>query len=179
MSSPTPIAIPAPPLVLVSCTLRQFDALIEGDGIFAERCSWSVEPGYLEWPAAVIVGREALLHDPERAGWWCYLAIHQRDQRLVGFGGYKGAPKDRQVEIGYCIAPGYRRRGLGLAFARGLAQHAFATAAVDRVLAHTLPEMNPSTRLLQRLGFAHTASPDDPVGGLQWRWELTRDRADV
>jgi hypothetical protein len=43
------------------------------------------------------------------------------------------------------------------------------------VIAHTLPEMSPSTGVLSRCGFAYVADvadPDGEVEGVVWRWEL-------
>jgi hypothetical protein len=48
-------------------------------------------------------------------------------------------------------------------------------AGVKCVIAHTLPEMSPSTGVLSRCGFAHVddiADPDGEVEGVVWRWEL-------
>jgi len=40
------------------------------------------------------------------------------------------------------------------------------------VRAHTLPERNASTAILERLGFAHVGTAEDPEEGPMWRWEL-------
>ena len=68
---------------------------------------------------------------------------------LVGSGGYKGPPVSREVEIGYEIAPGYRRKGYATAATLLMTQHAFETGLVDAVVAHTVAEENASTRVLQ------------------------------
>ena len=48
--------------------------------------------------------------------------------------------------------------------------HARADPRVERVLAHTLPEANASTAVLERLGFACEGLVTDPEDGPVWRW---------
>jgi GNAT superfamily N-acetyltransferase len=45
-------------------------------------------------------------------------------------------------------------------------------AGVHVVWAHTLPEENPSTKVLGRCGFVRTGEIQDPDDGPIWRWEL-------
>jgi hypothetical protein len=42
------------------------------------------------------------------------------------------------------------------------------------VIAHTLPQENPSTRILRRLGFEHVGEAVDPDEGPVWLWRLGR-----
>lgn len=93
---------------------------------------------------------------------------------LVGSGGFVGRPRDGEVEIGYEIAPGYRRRHYGTAAAAALVAKAFAARDVTSVIAHTLAQDNPSTRVLERLGVVREAEVPDPASGTLWRWRLTR-----
>ena len=53
---------------------------------------------------------------------------------------------------------------------------AFRDARVNAVLAHTLPGPNPSTRVLEKLGFARAGEAQDAVAGTAWRWTLDRAR---
>lgn len=72
---------------------------------------------------------------------------------LVGAGGFRGPPVDGVVELGYAITRPHRRRGLASEAAAAMAAHAFADARVERVIAHTLPELAASIRVLERTGF--------------------------
>jgi RimJ/RimL family protein N-acetyltransferase len=92
----------------------------------------------------------------------------------VGLGGFKG-PADRagEVEIGYGIAPEYRGQGLATEAAKALVDEARRCISLARVLAHTLPANNASTRVLARCGFHRTAEIKDPQDGVIWRWERT------
>ena len=60
----------------------------------------------------------------------------------------------------------------------GRAARMTAAAAWPTVLAHTLAQANPSTGVLQALGFTRTAEIDSE-DGLIWRWELPLRAEDV
>ncbi|RYE01601.1 MAG: GNAT family N-acetyltransferase [Sphingomonadales bacterium] len=102
---------------------------------------------------------------------WCnYIA--RRDGVAVGSGGFKEAPDETgAVEIGYITFIPARGTGVAKAIAAGLVEIARAEGA-GRVIAHTLPEQNPSTRALAANGFVKIAEVDDPDDGPVWRWEL-------
>jgi [ribosomal protein S5]-alanine N-acetyltransferase len=151
-------------------TLEHVDALLAGDDVFADRFGLTVVPGYLEFPEAMPRTREALAGGmpPE---WFAHLIVDRTAGELIGWGGFKGPPVDHVVEIGYSLAPDRRGQGHATAAARQLV--ALANAAGCRlVVAHTLPEENPSTAVLTRVGFARVAAVDDPDEGEIWRWEL-------
>jgi ribosomal-protein-alanine N-acetyltransferase len=75
------------------------------------------------------------------------------------------------VEIAYGLAPAYQGRGYATEAAQELVARTFASGLVRRVIAHTLPEQNASTRVLSRCGFARVGELIDPEDGLVWRWE--------
>jgi RimJ/RimL family protein N-acetyltransferase len=55
--------------------------------------------------------------------------------------------------------------------AQGLVERAIAAPEVHRIRAHTLPEPNASTRILEKLGFLKSGDAMDPDAGPVWRWE--------
>jgi RimJ/RimL family protein N-acetyltransferase len=128
-----------------------------------------VVPGYLEFDGA-LAHALAALEEGMPPQWATHLFIHAADRALIGIGGYTGPPDDGTVEIGYCLAPAYRGRGLATAAAAELVARARA-AGVRSVQAHTLAVPNPSTGVLTALGFTRTAEIDSEEGPL-WRWEL-------
>lgn len=86
-------------------------------------------------------------------------------------GGFKGPPDEAgSVEIGYLTFLPVQRRGVATAVAAEFATIA-ATAGAGAVRAHTLPEHNPSTRLVVANGFRCTGKVMDPEDGVMWRWE--------
>ena len=48
------------------------------------------------------------------------------------------------------------------------------TPAVRRIVAHTLPERNTSTTVLEKNGFKKLGEVNDPEDGLLWKWELEK-----
>ena len=92
---------------------------------------------------------------------------------VVGTCGYKGFPdEDGWVEIGYEVAPPYRRRGLATECAGALVERVRQMDAISGVRAHTLAEENASVAILRRLGFAHQGEIVDPDDGPVWAWAL-------
>lgn len=110
-----------------------------------------------------------------QTGWWTYLPIHKADNTLIGSCGYKGEPDEQgAVEIGYEIKSDYRNKGLATELANALVEHAFKNDRVRTVQAHTLGEINSSTRVLSKCGFVKTEEIQDEETGTLWKWELTR-----
>ncbi|WP_172448448.1 GNAT family N-acetyltransferase [Caulobacter mirabilis] len=132
--------------------------------------------GWAGSDALEAVGRSAafLREHPHAAAWWMHLFFDAADGRLIGLGGYKGAPASGFVEIGYELAPSVRGRGLATEAARGMVDHAFAQPEIDHVVAHTLPEENASVAILRRLGFHLDDVVEDEDVGAVWRWRLNR-----
>jgi RimJ/RimL family protein N-acetyltransferase len=74
---------------------------------------------------------------------------------VIGIAGYKGpALDDGSVEIGYSVLPAFQRRGLATEAVLGLVDRAFESESVERVLAHTLPHLEPSIGVLCKAGFS-------------------------
>lgn len=108
--------------------------------------------------------------------WSGYFFIHQKNQALVGNGGFKGPPDEHGVvEIGYEIASEYWNRGFATEAVRHLLSYAFAHQEVQAVIAHTLGEKNASNSVLQKVGMTFDGELADPDIGKLWRWQLRRD----
>ena len=56
--------------------------------------------------------------------------------------------------------------------ARKLVDLASTSAAVKQVVAHTLPETNASTRVLEKVGMVFAGEVMDPDDGRVWRWHV-------
>jgi RimJ/RimL family protein N-acetyltransferase len=106
--------------------------------------------------------------DPWRFG---FAIFYTAENLVIGLCGFAGPPdSDNCVEIGYSIVPAYQGRGFATEAAQALIEFA-AAGPVGKVRAHTLAKVNPSTRVLEKCGFAKTAEMADPKGQLVWRWE--------
>ena len=85
---------------------------------------------------------------------------------------FKGPPDgEGMVEIAYGVVPAYEGRGFATEAAAALTEYAFDSGDVRLVRAHTLPERNASTRVLEKNGFALVGEVVDPEDGPVWRWE--------
>ena len=115
-------------------TLEWIEALVEGDGVFAARFGIPVEAGWEGFPEAL----RPTLEDVRRNGadpWGSHLFFDD-DGTLVGFGGFKGPPRDGEVEIGYAVAPPRQGRGLATAAATALVERARGRTRRHRRRAH-------------------------------------------
>jgi len=117
-----------------------------------------------DWPPPVSADvqgfwAEALEQEPALQGWtaWYWLFCEPGDPpRLVGHGGFTGAPREGQVELGYAVVDSHHRRGIATEACTALVVWASRDARVRRIVAHTYPELTPSRRVLDRLGFVET-----------------------
>ena len=95
------------------------------------------------------------------------------NQQAIGQCGFKGPPtEDGTVEIAYTIDDEHQRQGYATEAANGLTRFAFRQPEVQVVCAHTLPEVNASTRVLTKCGFTKVGESVDPEDGPVWRWEI-------
>lgn len=109
---------------------------------------------------------------------WGFLVSHKKDQLVIGTAGFKGPPDEAgQVEVAYAIVPDYENCGHATSCLGLLVQFAFASDEVATVCAHTLPNANASTRVLDKNGFRMTGPVQDIADGPVWRWELNRPTA--
>ena len=164
-----------PRLELRRSTVEQLRALAAGPAEFTRQFRLAVADGYLEFPDALNYSLNKMAVPGLAAAWWSpFLVIHAVDQAVIGMCGFKGpADRDGVVEIGYGIAPAYRGCGLATEAATALVNEARRCIRLARVIAHTLPETNASTRVLAKLGFYRAANVTDPEDGVIWRWERT------
>jgi RimJ/RimL family protein N-acetyltransferase len=119
------------------------------------------------------VSGDKLRANPALFGWWTHQVPVDRPATVVGACSYTGPPStDGVVEIAYGIASSYQRQGLATLAAAELTRRAFADGRARIVCAHTLPEHNASTRILEKLGMTFVGFGNDPDEGPVWRWEL-------
>ena len=110
---------------------------------------------------------------PRDLRWGGYLAVDDASGLVVGSCAFKGPPtEDGAVEIAYYTFGPYEGRGHAKGMARALISVAFSPPPVRRVIAHTLPESNPSTSVLRSAGMSFVGEVQDPEDGLVWRWCL-------
>ena len=162
-------------LELIPCDEGLLRAIVAGPEEAAVRLGLVVPEGWPEFPEAYAHALELIARGEDPGAWWTYVFIDRRRGALIGSGGYKGPPDpEGHVEIGYETAPAFRGRGYATEAAAGLIAHAFEAPDVRAVLAHTLPEANTSTRILEHSGMTKVGVVEDPTDGTIWRWRVER-----
>jgi len=119
-----------------------------------------------------VVAQTAKVHDVRGRDpkWFGYLAIDNKTKQIVGTCAFKGTPsKEKTVEIAYFTFPEFE--GKGLRDSDGVHAHSSGAvqSEVESVIAHTLPESNASTRILQKVGMKFMGEVVDPEDGRVWR----------
>ena len=111
-----------------------------------------------DWPGQDLQGvlplyLQQIEADPSLLGWGIWVMIHRAGRVAIGHLGFKGKPDpEGAVEIGYWVAPVYRRQGYGFEAAQALVRWAFAQPGVSRVTAECSPDNVASIRVLTKLG---------------------------
>lgn len=104
--------------------------------------------------------------------WGGYFVVDEGTREVVGSCAFKAPPTDDgAVEIAYFTYPGFEGRGYATEMASKLVELASRSTAVRRVVAHTLPAMNASTRVLEKIGMTFVGEVTDPQDGRVWRWQ--------
>lgn len=114
--------------------------------------------------------------NPRAVGWalWYFLLDRPGGRRVaIGNGGLKGLPSpDGTAEVGYSIIPEFQRQGYAPEATEALIAWTFGHPQVTRVIAHTLPELQPSIRVMEKCSFTFTG-PGQEAGTI--RYDLTRN----
>lgn len=116
----------------------------------------------------VVAWAEQMRDHPDWLGFWVIL-----DCEVIGTGGYKGAPQESEVEIGYQIHESHWGRGAATELCGVLVDHAFSLG-VTTVHAHTLVAGEASQAVLRKNGFRLMGEVVDPEDGVVLRWSRNR-----
>ena len=100
--------------------------------------------------------------------WISYYA--EDNGHLIGCAGYKGAPKNGQIEIVYGTFPQHQQKGVGTRICRKLIELALLTDPSVNITARTMPENNYSSRILQKNNFQLMGTIMDEEDGVVWDW---------
>jgi [ribosomal protein S5]-alanine N-acetyltransferase len=158
-----------PTIRLVRPDAALLDAALAGDGALATALGHDVVTGWATFTESLRRIRDA----PRDTRWGPRLFVTEEPPELVGWGGFKGPPRDGVVELGYEIAESRRERGLATAAVWAMVAEAFGDERVEAVVARTLPERNASNRVLAKVGFAFDG--ETLQGGVTvWRFRLAR-----
>lgn len=111
---------------------------------------------------------------PDHAGWFLWFCILRQRRSLLGVAGFKGVPIDGVVEIGYSMLEAHQRNGYCTEAVRALLDWAFAHPEIRMVIGHTLLELTPSIRVMEKCGFAFSGEGPVEDGMKTIRYELLR-----
>jgi ribosomal-protein-alanine N-acetyltransferase len=107
----------------------------------------------------------------DAGAWGTFFAYEKDTRRVVGACGFKAPPSPGEaVEIAYFTFPPCEGHGFATAMVDTLVTHALSSIDVGEVIAHTLPQYNASTRILEKCAFVRAGEHTDPDVGLVWRW---------
>jgi ribosomal-protein-alanine N-acetyltransferase len=148
---------------LVRANLELMDAALAGNETLARAVGHDVVPGWITFTQALKPARDALAAGPGAAAWGTRFFVTDDPPELVGWGGFKGPPRDGVVELGYEIAETRRGRGFATAATRAMVAEAFADERVT----------NASNRVLAKEGFEFDGAAQED-GETVWRYSLAR-----
>ena len=107
--------------------------------------------------------------DPWKFG---FAIVLTAEDLVIGLCGFAGPPdSEGSVEIAYSIAPAYQGKGYATEAAAALVEFATTSKAVRTICAHTLPEINASTRILEKCGFERSGAIRNSENNLVWKWQ--------
>ena len=163
-------------LKLIACDQNHFEALLEDENKITSLLDAESVEGWLTFPESVPFAYKMLQENPENRRWGMHIFIHRKDKKIVGSGGFKGAANaDGMVEIGYAIAPSYQNLGLATEAAEAMIDYAFSRSFIKMVDAHTLAEINASTKVLEKCGMRKIGEKFDEEDGFIWHWRIVRN----
>jgi len=171
-------AISSPRLALVSFSPRAMRAVLDGDFRTAEAEVGAAVPRGLRERLGELFERRLPEVDRDPAVLpWVARAMVLTDElgvrRVVGSVGFHGPPNEAgQVEIGYHVEPGFRRRGFATEAVRALLDWAAAEHGIRRFRASVAPSNDRSLAVVARLGFRQTGIRWDELDGQELVYEL-------
>jgi RimJ/RimL family protein N-acetyltransferase len=155
-----PIELSSPRLRLVALTPELAELQLSDRTGFFQALGVEPEPS---WPPelvdddAVRWTRNELSAHPHDAGWYSWVYISPVMHRLLGLGGFRGAPDAQgRVEIGYSMLTSYREQGLATEAVNALMEWAYQDERVEQVIAHTRDDRDASHRVLEKAGFVQS-----------------------
>lgn len=108
---------------------------------------------------------------PREAAWGGFLAADPARGLIVGACGYAHGPdRDGSVEISYFTFPRFEASGYATQMASELLRRGLDSPIVTNVIAHTLPERNASSHILEKIGLTRDGEAQDEEAGVVWRW---------
>lgn len=169
-------------LRLVPHAPEHLRALIDGPDQYARLSGLKPATGLRDFIVSPDVSADWLAALQNASGadpWkWGFAVVDRETETVIGNAGFTGPPDATGgVEIAYGIVPEFQGRGYATEAAEALVRYAQADPRMRIIRAHTLPERNASTRVLEKCGFARVGELVHETDGQIWRWEKASARA--
>lgn len=152
-------------LRLVDLPLHVFEALRDGDATTARNHIGLDIPADFLAANDVWTYMSGLRSDPANDRWTMNAIV--RDDVIVGNAGFKGAPTDGEVELGYTVLEAHRRQGIAVAVTRLLVERGEREPTVSRVIAAISPTNTASIAVVRSAGFDPAPDRMHPRWGRQ------------
>ncbi len=113
--------------------------------------------------------------DPSIRGWLgrvMVLTDENGTRRGIGSIGFHGPPEEGKLEIGYSVAPGYRRRGFAREAATAMYCWAHDTHGISTFVAAVSPDNIASLNLIEEYGYTIIGEQMDEIDGLELVFEM-------
>ncbi len=160
---------------LINCDLSLIKCILNDNDSLSKKLNVHVPNNWTSTGKDVFkYALNAIKLEPESIIWWIYLSIELNTNTLIGTCGFKGKPKNRQVEIGYEVCEAFRNKGYATIMVLQLLRIAFNNSDIDSIIAHTLPEENASVKVLKKSGFKFEGVTYDDDEGKLWKWVLLK-----
>lgn len=160
-------------LRLIPLDIAAIAAILDDMDQFQERLGVSAETNRTLILEVARQTGEMLRVSGAQAPWCGYLVVNDATRMFIGTCGFKGGPDgDGAVEIAYFTFPESEHRGYATQMAHALTDIVRRTGGVRQIIAHTTPEKNASTRVLEKIGMSLRGEIIDPEDGRVWRWVL-------
>lgn len=143
---------------------------IDKDGIVAGAVETMSDHGIVEDVCTQTV--EMYKANGYQEPWLGYLAL--LDGSCVGSCAFKSPPEDGRVEIAYYTFPDFEGRGVATQMTLKLIEIALEADRDITIAAQTLPEINGSTKVLEKHGFELIGLVGHDQDGDVWEWALKR-----
>jgi RimJ/RimL family protein N-acetyltransferase len=168
---PTLLLRTTPRLGLVPVTPALKTVLRASRAAFEDAIGATVPEGWPRFPEAF----EPHANRPSHTHpWHGYLFVLKAAPVLIGNGGFVAAPASSgEVEIGYEVAPAFRKRGYATEAAKFMVELAFEHGA-RAVVAHSLAGCNASNAVMTRVGMRFAEELASADLGAVWRFRIDR-----
>lgn len=156
-------------LNLIAVTTAMLQAELHDREYWCNMLNCDVTP---DWPpeywdeTAMRYTIDHMLKTEDAIGWGPWYVLRRSDNSrnlLIGTAGLKGHPSpDGTIEIGYGIVPSCRGQGYATEASRGVIEWACRAANVSRIIAETYPHLQPSIRVMEKLGMKLLGDGSEP-----------------